>query len=439
MKAGRILIALIFLAGVVGALVNGAAIFSRFLYSSLLLTLFAWVWTRWVARKISFERSSRALRANVGDVLEENFKLTNRGRLPIPWVEVVNKTGIPFAAGSRLFTLVMGRQHRSYTGRTWLTRRGSFQLGPTQVSVGDPFGLFSVSREFKPGDTLIVFPMIHDIRSFHSPQGMLTGGPVIRKKSPDITPHASGVREYIPGDAMKRIHWQTSARRGRLMVKEFEQDPQAEVWIYLDSQRTAHQQIAQKEVEVPVHSMLLMKRPKIELPPSTLEYSVSIAASLAHYFIRQGRAVGLASAGQTLTILPAERSERQEAKILETLAFVNSDGNLSLAGLVATQSALLPQGSSVILVTPSARADLLQAVDELQRRFLSPVVVLLDAKTFGGPASPAELITALRERRAPVIPIACGDDLPTALSELSSKFKHQETRAWQTPVSYSST
>ncbi|MCC6985173.1 MAG: hypothetical protein IT309_02000, partial [Anaerolineales bacterium] len=171
MKAGRILIALIFLAGVVGALVNGAAIFSRFLYSSLLLTLFAWVWTRWVARKISFERSSRALRANVGDVLEENFKLTNRGRLPIPWVEVVNKTGIPFAAGSRLFTLVMGRQHRSYTGRTWLTRRGSFQLGPTQVSVGDPFGLFSVSREFKPGDTLIVFPMIHDIRSFHSPQG----------------------------------------------------------------------------------------------------------------------------------------------------------------------------------------------------------------------------------------------------------------------------
>jgi len=439
MKAGRTLIALMFLVGVAGVLVNGAAIFSRFLYSSLLLTFFAWAWTVWVARGLVFERSSRELRANVGDVLEENFKLTNRGRLPAPWIEVVNKSGVPFAAGSRLFTLVMGRQHRSYTGRTWLTRRGSFQLGPTRLSVGDPFGLFVSSREFKPRDTLIVFPMIHEIQSFHSPRGMLTGGPVIRKKSSDITPHASGVREYVPGDAMKRIHWHTSARRGRLMVKEFEQDPQAEVWIYLDSQKTVHYQLARNEEEVPFHSMLLMKRPKIELPPSTLEYSVSIAASLAHYFIRQRRAVGLASAGQALTVLPAERSERQEAKILETLAFVSSDGNLSLAGLVATQSALLPQGSSVILVTPSTRLELLQAVDELLRRFLSPVVVLLDAKSFGAPTSTGELITALRERRVPVIPVACGDDLPTALSDISLNFSQQESHSWQTPVSYPST
>ncbi len=439
MKAGRTLIALMFLVGTIGVLVNGAAIYSRLLYSSLLLILFSWGWTHWVARGLTFERSSRELRANVGDVLEENFKLANRGRFPVPWVEVINRCGVPFAAGSRLFTLVMGRQHRSYAARTWLTRRGRFQLGPTSLNVGDPFGLFTTAREFQASETLIVFPMIHEIQSFYSPQGMLTGGPVIRRKSPDITPHAAGVREYVPGDAMKRIHWQTSARRGKLMVKEFEQDPQAEVWVYLDSQRAVHHQLAGKQEEAPFHSMLLMKRPKIELPPSTLEYSVSIAASLAHYFIRQGRAVGLASAGQTLTVLPAERSERQEAKILETLAFVNSDGNLSLAGLVATQSALLPQGSSVILITPTTRPDLLQAVDELLRRFLSPIVVLLDAKTFGAPTSPAELITSLRERRVPVLPVSCGDDLSTSLSEISTKFSHQEVRSWQTPVSYPST
>lgn len=439
MKAGRTLIALMFVAGAVGVYVNGAAVYSRLLYSSLLIAFIAWAWTYWVRRGLAFERSSRELRANVGDVLEENFKLTNRGRLPVPWIEVVNQSGIPFAAGSRLFTLVMGRQHRSYTARTWLTRRGSFQLGPTQVNTGDPFGLFSAGRQFQPRETLVVFPMIHEIQSFYSPQGMLTGGPVIRRKSPDITPHASGVREYVPGDAMKRIHWPTSARRGRLMVKEFEQDPQSEVWIYLDSQKTVHYQFAIKQEELPFHSMLLMKRPKIELPPATLEYSVSIAASLAHYFIRRGRAVGLASAGQTLTVLPAERSERQEAKILETLAFVSSDGNLSLAGLVATQSALLPQGSSVILITPTTRPELLQAVDELLRRFLSPVVVLLDAKSFGGPASPSELVTPLQERRVPVLSVAYGDDLSASLSEISPKFSHQEFHTWQTPASYPST
>ena len=435
MKAGRILAALMFVVGAIGVVVNGAAIYSRFLYSSVLLALAAWVWTRWVIRGLAFERVSRELRANVGDVFEENFRLTNRGRFPIPWVEIANLTTLPFAAGSRLFTLVMGKQTRNYTARTWLTRRGSFQLGPTSITTGDPFGLFTASKQIAPKETLIVFPMIHEIHSFPSPRGMLTGGQVIRQRSPDITPHASGVREYVHGDAMKRIHWPTSVRRNRLMVKEFEQDPQAEVWIYLDSQKSVHYQKRQEEQINPIHDMLLVKRPKINLPSATIEYSVSIAASLAHYFIRQRRAVGFASAGQMYTVLQAERSERQEAKILETLAFVKADGSLSLAGLVATQAALLPQGSSAILITPTTRPDLLQAVDDLLLRFLSPIVVLLDAKTFEGPTGTGELVTALRERRVPVITVSCGDDLPQALSAISSNFKLQELSAWQIPVS----
>ncbi|MBK6794172.1 MAG: DUF58 domain-containing protein [Anaerolineales bacterium] len=433
MKAGRILVALLFVVGGIGVLVSGATIYSRFLYSSAFLVLFSWAWTRWVIRGVVFERSSRELRANVGDVLEESYRISNRGRLPMPWVEILNHSTIPFAAGSRLFTLLMGKQRRNYTARTWLTRRGSFQLGPTRITVGDPFGLFTSSREFQSKDTLIVFPMIHEIRSFPTPQGVLTGGQVIRKKSPDVTPHAAGVREYVHGDAMKRIHWPSSARRNRLMVKEFEQDPQAELWIYLDLQQNIHYQQRHKQQEIPFYDMLLRKRPKIDLPPSTLEYSVSIAASLAHYFLNQRRAVGFASAGQTYNVLPAERSERQEAKILETLAFVKADGTLSLAGLVSTQAALLPQGSSVILITPTTRPTLLQAVDDLQLRYLSPIVVLLDVNTFGGPTGTDVLISALKDRRVPVIPIACEDDLPQALSEISSNFKLQELRQWQTP------
>jgi len=439
MKAGRALIALLFVVGGIGVLINGAAIYSRFLYSSIFLAFIAWAWTRWVMRGVAFERMSRELRANVGDVFEENFKLTNRGRLPIPWIEVANKSTIPFAAGSRLFTLVMGKQLRSYTARTWLTRRGSFKLGPTSITVGDPFGLFMASRDFQARDTLVVFPMIHEIHSFPSPQGVLTGGQVIRRKSTDITPHAAGVREYVHGDAMKRIHWPTSARRNRLMVKEFEQDPQAEIWIYLDAQKIVHYEKRHEQQESPLHDFLLKRRPKIDLPPSTMEYSVSIAASLAHYFLGQRRAVGFASAGQTFTVLPAERSERQEAKILETLAFVKADGILSLAGLVSTQAALLPQGSSAILITPTTRPDLLQTVDELALRYLFPIVVLLDAQTFNGPSGTAALVTALQERRVPVITVACGDDLPQALSGISSNFKLQELHVWQTPVSLQST
>ncbi|NWF63347.1 MAG: DUF58 domain-containing protein [Chloroflexi bacterium] len=433
MKPGRILVALMFILGLIGALVSGAAIYSRFLYSSVLLLAAAWLWTHWVVRGLAVERTARGLRGNVGDVFEENFKLTNHGRLPLASVEVLNQSSLPLAAGSRLFTLLMGKQNRIYTARTWLTQRGGFQLGPTQLTTGDPFGLFTASRAFPARQTLIVFPKIYEIQSFPSLQCMLTGGQVIRKRSPDMTPHASGVREYIHGDAMKRIHWPTTVRRHRMMVKEFEQDPQAEIWIYLDAQKVVQHQQAYKQQEVPAQDLLLSKRPKIDLPPSTLEYSVSIAASLAHFFIRQRRAVGFTSAGQALTVLRAERSERQESKILETLAFVKADGNLSIAGLVSTQASLLPQGSSVILITPTMRPDLLHAVDDLLLHYLSPIVVLLNARSFGAPAETHDILNALKMRRILVIPIKCGDDLSQALSGISTHFHSQEIHTWQIP------
>lgn len=435
MKAGRTLIAILFLAGLIGILVNGSAIYSRFLYVSVLLTVVAWIWTQWVTRKITLERTSRELRANVGDVFEENYRLTNRSGLPAPWIEIANKTRLPQASGSRLYTLVMGRQVRSYIARTWLTQRGSFQLGPTQITTGDPFGLFTARRIFQPQDTLIVFPMIHEIQNFPSPFGLLPGGQVIRQKSSDITPHAAGVREYVHGDAMKRIHWPTSIRRNHLMVKEFEQDPQAEVWLFLDLHRDVHLEKAYQFDEISVEAMMFGKRPRFQLPPSTLEYAITITASLTHYFIERHRAVGYASAGNTFTVHPADRSERQEGKVLETLAFVEANGKLSLAALVSAQSAQMPQGSSAILVTPSTRPDLLLAVDDLQRRYLRPVVILLDGETFGGRrGSTAGLVRALRERRVPVCVVACDANLSETLSEFSTEFISQDIRTWQTPV-----
>jgi uncharacterized protein (DUF58 family) len=434
MKAGRIFVALLLLTGIMGALITGADIYSRFLYLSVLLVFGSWGWTFWVARGLRLSRSARILRANVGDFFEEHFEVVNGSRVLAPWIEVFNQSAIPYASGSRLLTFVLGRQKRTYLARTWLTRRGAFVLGPTRISTGDPFGLFRSSKEIAAAQTLIILPMLFEIKSFIFPPGLLPGGQVIRRKSPDITPHAAGVREYVHGDAMKRIHWPTSIRRNQLMVKEFEQDPQAEVWLYLDSQKDVHHEKPQQSEQVPVESIFFGRRPDFKLPPSSLEYSISITASLAHYFITQRRAVGYASAGQVFNVHHAERGERQEGKILETLAFVEADGELSISALVAAQASQLPQGSTAILITPTIRPDLLQAVDDLQRRYLRPVVILLDIKTFGGFRGTEKIARSLHERHVPVCVVACDDDLMQALSKLSTDFTSQEMRTWQSPV-----
>lgn len=432
MKAGRILAAILLLGGLIGVLVNAGEIYTRFLYLGILIIVVSWLWTQLSLRGIFVKRRARSLRASVGDIFEEHFELSNESRIGKLWVELSNDSNMPGARGSRLLTMVGRKQKRTHLARTRLIRRGGFRLGPTRLVSGDPFGLFRVERTFPAEHSLVVFPMIYEISSFIAPPGLLPGGQVIRRKALDITPHASGVREYVPGDPMKRIHWPTTARRGQLIVKEFEQDPQAEVWLFMDTQHKVH---AEKPYEIPDtygDNWMLGQRLEYELPASTLEYAVSAAASLAHYYLRQRRAVGLVTASHQFRVIPAERSERQESKILETLAFIEAESDLSIAGLVAAQAGQLPQGSSAILVTPTAHPELLAAVDDLQRRDLRPVVVLLIADSFGGAKGGENIYSTLVARNVPVCRIYCGADLSLELSSFSSNITSLAT-SWQRP------
>jgi uncharacterized protein (DUF58 family) len=219
------------------------------------------------------------------------------------------------------------------------------------------------------------------------------------------------------------------------MVKEFEQDPQAEVWLFLDTHKNAHvAKPGENYDRPPIDDLLLLRRRKVKLAPSTLEYSISITASLAHYFIGQRRAVGFVSAsGRTFKVIQADRSERQEAKILEELAFLQAESTYTLPGLVTAQLGQLPQGSSAILVTPMIWPELLLGVDSLQRRNLRPVVVLLMTQSFGNRASNEDLAKSLLERNVPVCRIYCEADLSETLSSFAINTFSQDV-SWRRPV-----
>lgn len=435
MTPGRIFVLLVFVVGAVGAVVDGAIFYVRLLYVGALLLFVAWLMSFFALRGIKVERTSRVQRGSVGDIFDENFEIQNTSLIPKLWLEVANESTIPRTTGSRVLTMILAKQKRLYTARTWLTSRGGYSLGPTRITSGDPFGIFRVTRVYPASKTLIVLPLQFPINQFLSPPGMLPGGKAIQRKSIDITPHAAGVREYVPGDPMKRIHWPTSIRRERLMVKEFEQDPQAEVWLFLDMHLGVHvSKLTETHDAPPVDDLLLLRRQKIKLPPSTLEYSISITASLAHYFLAQRRSVGLVTASEReYTIIPAERSNRQEVKILEALAFVQAESTYTLPSLVTAQMGQLPRGSSAILVTPMVWPELLLGVDSLQRRNLRPVVVLLMAQSFGGRTSNEELAQSLAARNVPVCRVYCDSDLTETLSSFTFNTFSQE-HAWRAPV-----
>lgn len=410
----RIVLGLLALSGIAFA-VTGSALYAHLLYLWIGLILACGVWSAVILRGIEVRRRARTSRAQMGQVFEERFEVLNTGRLVRPWLEVWDLSSLPDSRGWRVLTMLGPHQSYRYIARTRLTTRGIFSLGPTELHSGDPFGLFPVRRVFPSTSALVVYPMTVEVRSFPSPPGLLPGGEALRRRTHQVTPNAAGVREYAPGDPLNRIHWPSTARRDRLIVKEFELDPLAEVWIFVDAERAIHCALPASP-PVPADEVLWRPFRTVSLPPSTVEYAVTIAASVGQYFLRRGRAVGLASQCSAFTVLPPDRGGRQLRKILEALATVQADGDLPFPALLQVQARHLPRGSIVLLITPSTWQEIALAAGNLARRGLRPVVVLLDAESFGGPPGTDALAAALRALSIPVIPVDSGADLTSALS-----------------------
>ncbi len=404
----------------------------RLMYVSVMLIVISWIWAFFSIRGLRLKRIGRGFRQQLGDVFEEHFEISNAVPLFRLWLEIRDKSNLPGSSGSRVFSWIGAREVRTYSSYTLLTQRGEFNLGPTELYSGDPFGLFAFHQTLLGYNTVLVLPYFVKLASFPFPPGILSGGRIQQLKTPEVTPHAAGVREYAPGDPLKRIHWPTTARRERFMVKEFDQDPQADVWILLDAEQSVHFSQPDEVVIPPADRFWLWKnRYQFTLPTDTFEYSVSVAASVANYFLRQGLAVGMISSGQISMALAAERGERQLTKILENLAFMRSEGSLPLLGLVEAEISHLPRGSIVVLITPSSHDTVALAADALMQRRMTPVVVLVDGASFGGPSSVDYLALVLRQHRVPSSVVKKGMDLRVALEHGFAE-EYQKPQNWRT-------
>ncbi len=413
-SAQRVVLVLLLVSVAAGA-VTGNILYYRLALIWALVYFGGWLWAEVSLRGLQIKRSARTLRAQVGQVFEEQFEVHNTFSLPSVWVAVTDESDLPGASGSRLLTVIPGKQGRYYLSRVRLVRRGVFHLGPTVFASGDLFGLFPRKRAFPALETLLVYPAMVDVANFPNPPGLLPGGEALRRQTHQVTPNAAGVREYVSGDPLNRIHWLSTARRNRMMVKEFELDPLADVWIFLDAQEAVQAKMAYTLDESAMVG-LWERKARFSLPPSTEEYGVSIAASLARDYLRRGRAVGLASAGQHLTLLPPDRGARQLGKSLEALALLRARGEMPLRGLVETQVKHMVRGSTVVLITASVDKDVALTVDFLLQRGLKPVAVLIEAVSFGGRSGTEALAANLRVLGIPVRVVANGCDLEAVLS-----------------------
>ena len=399
----------------IGGLITGRAFFFNLALILIALyvlsLLYAWTSVRWLA----IGRRTRTRRAQVGRKMEESFSIRNRTFLPKLWVEVRDESTLP---GHRAGTVVptlgpFGRYQ--WTAETVCRVRGEYQLGPVTIIGGDPFGLFSAKRTLDARSRILVYPATLPVTKFELPIGLLSGGEAQRRRANSTSSSASGVREYAPGDSFNRIHWASTARRDRLMVKEFEIDPLVDVWVFVDFS-------AASLIERPglrhVNGIGPIVPRGNEIPASTEEYSVVIAASLARHFLEKERALGFAAYIPHREVYQPERGARQLMRILQALAVARSLSSYSLAQMLSLETPYFTRGTTLVVITSSVEESWVTQAQIIGRRGIRPVCILLDAASFTG-AGPdvRDSQTMLRLAKVPSRVISYGDDITSALAQ----------------------
>jgi uncharacterized protein (DUF58 family) len=410
---GRLL-ALLTAGVVTGAVLTGNALLVRLGYVLCAVLAVAagvtWASVRWV----ELRRQTRSRRAEVGSLAEETFAVQNTGWLPKPWLEVLDGSDLPGHRASRALTAIGPGRMRSWTVRTRCRRRGAYTLGPITLVGGDPLGVFRVVRELPQTVPFVVYPRTVPLRGLGLPTGYLSGGQVVRRRAEYATTNVRGVRGYQPGDPFNRIHWPTTARRGRLFTKEFELDPVADFWLVLDLDRAVH--AGEPLDDDAMETLDWADERELYLEPTTEEYAVTAAASIARHLLDQGKSLGFIAHGQRRVMIQPDRGERQVLKVLSNLAVLRAAGRASLAQVLTAEGAEFTRHTTLVVVTPTPTLRWIEVLRELRQRGVASLVVLVEGSTFGGTADSLPVVSALVANNIPCRLLKKDDDLAAALS-----------------------
>jgi uncharacterized protein (DUF58 family) len=265
---------------VTARIVAGTAIY-LFAYGLLLLVVVAFL----IAPrrlKLEGERAGLFPRAQEGDRLDVEVKLTATRRVSTFILEerVPERLGKPVKVP--ITKLSAGNTVSHHYGLR-CARRGVYQVGPLVAVAGDPLGLTQRETVVAEPFELLVHPRVETV----------SDRPLTRQfEDPPIRPPVSkpwpsglefyGMREYTPGDDLRRIVWRASARTGKIMVREAEQGITDRITIMIDTDRGSNSRDGEGLSE-------------------SFEAAIRVAASLGVRHLREGDEVRTETNGGPLT------------------------------------------------------------------------------------------------------------------------------------------
>lgn len=359
---------------------------------ALLLGLLPELWYRFALRSVVVSHQLSQQRVHFGERLTLSLVVENRKWLPLPWLEIEEELPAEafFVNGKVLPTYKPERKTLVNVCSLWafqrVTRRyqlrclgrGKHVFGPAIIRNTDPFGWLMREQRLEARHSLIVLPLLAPLPIFGLPARYPFGEQNSLQRLLEDPLRIAGTRPYQWGDEPRRINWKATARTGMLQSKLYEPGDQRRILLLLDSRTFLQSWLG--------------------TDPELQEFTISLAASMAHQWLTDGYLVGLATNGilpstslaeeqQTPAFfapirVPMARGERQEATILSTLGQLQTYFSKSMDQIIEAEQGALSFGTTVVLVSTftTLQTETVQSLLQLRRRGTAVHLVLTGDK-----------------------------------------------------------
>ena len=233
--------------------------------------------------------------------------------------------------------------------------KGDFHLGPVRVRSLDPLALGAEDAVVPLDSRLVVAPAMEDLRRARlQPRRTRPWFGQVPSRRIGVGTDFWGIREYVPGDDVRRLNWKASARFDRLFSNEYEGERSGDVVIVVDARRESF--IGTEE-------------------DNPIEHGVRAALAIAEHVLASKNRVGLIVQREVLDWVPPAFGRKQLYRILDHLTHVRPGGEWPFAHVAWVLSRFFPRDCLVVLISPLQDRAALSAIIALAARGTDVAIV----------------------------------------------------------------
>ncbi|MBO9128980.1 DUF58 domain-containing protein [Bacillus sp. 165] len=356
------------------AMLQGGFVSWFLFYSFLPFGLYALLLPLLALQSVEVTRTTNQRNYEAGERFSAS--ITIKRKIPFPLFYIVVEDIVPLTNKTAKTILFPGLKRQiSFQYDLGLLPRGEHIFSSIRLTTGDLFGLAEKEVTLTILDKFLVYPQYVDMvyRQLESRFEQGTTSTIINIERDSTV--SVGVRDYKPGDRFSWIDWKASARKNSMMTKEFEQQQNHNVLIFMDRSASP-----------------------------MFEPLVTFTASLVRAILKKGAYAAFYSIGKERTVFPLQSGDLQQQQIFYHLAKVQADAAVPFSRIIEGEFTT-PTPAVIMLVTGSLSMHTEKAADSITKKHGKLLIFVVKEKVIQLSKQELHILEALRRKNIVVKPV----------------------------------